>query len=700
MAAASSSSSPSASNKPTNFSQKLFIISLLLLSFSLFLVVLSFKPKQHPIWLTSEIINIIPTTYYTDPNGSILSKNTSRVVDAEICSPFARPDLSTNVYVVSREEVTLFSLRLLLKPLGLESPILILLNLRSQKRIRDAGGFIGVNPPMPKSAQEFSLLSVFSLSSSPSVPPSFIAVVPRFRLLFMFPLFQVMVSPSWDFNHCIVGKRGIPCFSQRLRALRNCRDFVRSCARSLGDGYLIGTFLWSVLGFGWLMFVEGSLTVLCSYHLAEGHKIKVGLVNINDDDDDDYNGVRGDMHVETVHVRFDHVGEDKKWEDFFPEWIDEDHKWGPPTCPDIPMPTQDYRYLDVIVARVPCRGDGDAGGGMRDVFRGLQGLLGSCQIAPAFAQTGKEIWRYFMSQARLAKLNYTTYHQREAYVTVLHSSEAYVCGAIALAQSIIQKNSTRDLVLLHDKSISGKSLRGLRAAGWKTKWISCIRSPFAKKDSYNEWNYSKLRVWQLIEYDKIIFIDSDLLVLKNIDEFFFYPEFSAAGTNKVLFNSGVMVIEPSLCKFEDLTLKSFKVSSYNGGDQGFLNEVFTWWHRLPKRINHLKVFSKQDDKEHQVGDGLYAIHYLGLKPWMCYKDYDCNWDMVSRHKFASDSAHKKWWQVYDAMPKKLQQYCALTKYMDKRIKKWRRIAANASLANGHWKIKPKDPRQYHIVDDK
>ncbi|KDO37923.1 hypothetical protein CISIN_1g041855mg, partial [Citrus sinensis] len=203
----------------------------------------------------------------------------------------------------------------------------------------------------------------------------------------------------------------------------------------------------------------------------------------------------------------------------------------------------------------------------------------------------KEIWRYFMSQARLAKLNYTTYHQREAYVTILHSSEAYVCGAIALAESIIQKNSSRDLVLLHDKSISGKSLRSLRAAGWKTKWISRIRSPFAKKDSYNEWNYSKLR-------------------------FFFYPELSAAGNDKVLFNSGVMVIEPSLCKFEDLMLKSFQVSSYNGGDQGFLNEVFTWWHRLPKRINHLKVFSKQDDKEHQVGDGLYAIHYLGLKPWM------------------------------------------------------------------------------------
>ncbi|KAK9219035.1 hypothetical protein WN943_007674 [Citrus x changshan-huyou] len=297
------------------------------------------------------------------------------------------------------------------------------------------------------------------------------------------------------------------------------------------------------------------------------------------------------------------------------------------------MPAQDYRYLDVIVARVPCRGDGDAGGGMRDVFRLQVNLVvanlavesgwvkpdvdqavyvvfvGSCGAMVEMFRCDDLVEHagdYWVYKPDLRRLKHKVLMPvGEAYVTVLHSSEAYVCGAIALAQSIIQKNSTRDLVLLHDKSISGKSLRGLRAAGWKTKWISRIRSPFAKKDSYNEWNYSKLRVWQLIEYDKIIFIDSDLLVLKNIDEFFFYPELSPAGNDKVLFNSGVMVIEPSLCK-------------------------------LPKRINHLKVFSKQDDKEHQVGDGLYAIHYLGLKPWMCYKDYDCNWDMVSRHIFASD----------------------------------------------------------------
>ncbi|KAJ0014426.1 hypothetical protein Pint_19887 [Pistacia integerrima] len=148
------------------------------------------------------------------------------------------------------------------------------------------------------------------------------------------------------------------------------------------------------------------------------------------------------------------------------------------------------------------------------------------------------------------------------------------------------------------------------------KELCCGKSPFSVKDSYNEWNYSKLRVWQLIEYEKVIFIDADLLVLRNIDKFFSYPQLSAAGNDGSLFNSGIMVIEPSLCMFEKLMVKSFKVASYNGGDQGFLNEIFTWWHRLPSKINHLKVFRTLDNKdgnndEHRIPENLYAIHYLG-----------------------------------------------------------------------------------------
>ena len=136
----------------------------------------------------------------------------------------------------------------------------------------------------------------------------------------------------------------------------------------------------------------------------------------------------------------------------------------------------------------------------------------------------------------------STYKSREAYVTVLHSSETYVCGAIALAQSILQTNSTKDLILLADDSISPKSIRGLKAAGWKIKLIERIRSPHAKKGAYNEYNYSKLRIWQLTEYDKVIFIDADLIVLKNLDKFFSYPQLSAVGNDKYMFNSGLILI--------------------------------------------------------------------------------------------------------------------------------------------------------------
>ncbi|RDY13270.1 putative UDP-glucuronate:xylan alpha-glucuronosyltransferase 4, partial [Mucuna pruriens] len=487
-------------------------------------------------------------------------------------------------------------------------------------------------------------------------------------------------------------------------------------------------------------------------------KIKLGLVNIDATVDrnvfQQLDALRS--RVETVSIGFDRVHDNLKWEEIFPEWIDEN---GIPECPHVPMPAAPVENLDVVVAKVPC--------GIRDVFRLQVNLVvanlavesgwvndmesehrnvyvvfvgscgpmveifrcddvllrrggfsvykpdlrtlkqqmlmpvGSCQIAPTYAQTGKEVWRDYMSQT--SNPNQTAMPvSKRAYVTVLHSSEAYVCGAIALAQSIqLQSKTTSktiDLLLLADKSIGPESTRGLRAAGWKIRRIQRIKSPFAKKGAYNEWNYSKLRIWNLTTYHKVIFIDSDLLVLRNIDHLFVHPQLSAAPNEKTLFNSGLMVIEPSQCTFENMMNKTSTVRSYNGGDQGFLNEIFTWWHRLPRKVNHMKSFRAGNEKR-EMPDDVYTIHYLGLKPWMCYRDYDCNWDMQDHHVFASDSAHEKWWRVYDAMPKELQSYCGLTQKMNKRIVKWRRKARNATLSDGHWKIKVQDPRRDHYRSD-
>ena len=41
-------------------------------------------------------------------------------------------------------------------------------------------------------------------------------------------------------------------------------------------------------------------------------------------------------------------------------------------------------------------------------------------------------------------------------------------------------------------------------------------------------NFCKLELWKLTDYDKIIFLDADSLVVKPIDMLFGFPEFSGA----------------------------------------------------------------------------------------------------------------------------------------------------------------------------
>ncbi|KAJ4842846.1 UDP-glucuronate:xylan alpha-glucuronosyltransferase 2 [Turnera subulata] len=488
-----------------------------------------------------------------------------------------------------------------------------------------------------------------------------------------------------------------------------------------------------------------------------GKRLKIGMVNMDEDDVSDWK-----LHGETIHVHFERVSEFFKWEDLFPEWIDEEEETDVPTCPEIPMPDfKDYEDMDMIVVKLPCKYPEE--GWNREVLR-LQVHLIAANLA---VKNGRRDWNWrtkvvFWSKCRpmmelfrcddlvrqegdwwyyepemakleqkvslpvgscklslplwtqgidevydISKIQRTTKTvKKEAYATVLHSSEAYVCGAIALAQSLLQSGTKRDLILLLDKSISETKREALAAAGWKIRLIKRIRNPRAEKYSYNEYNYSKFRLWQLTDYDKVIFIDSDIIVLRNLDILFHFPQMSATGNDIWIYNSGIMVIEPSNCTFKVLMDRRKDIISYNGGDQGFLNEVFVWWHRLPRRVNFLKNFWANTTNEASVKNELfgadppkvYAIHYLGLKPWLCYRDYDCNWNIGDQRVYASDVAHKRWWRFHDDMDEKLQKFCGLTKQRKIELDWDRRMARKAGFVDEHWKVNITDPRRRHLIN--
>ncbi|KAL0690687.1 hypothetical protein Bca4012_090366 [Brassica carinata] len=449
-----------------------------------------------------------------------------------------------------------------------------------------------------------------------------------------------------------------------------------------------------------------------------------------------------------VVLELDYADKNVTWDALYPEWIDEEQETEVPVCPDLPKIKVPTRRLDLIVVKLPCRNEGnwsrDVGrlhlqlaaatvaASAKGFFRGHVLFVSRCFPIPNLFRCKDlvsrrgDVWLYKPNLDTLRdKLQLPIGScelslplgikerpslgnpKREAYATILHSAHVYVCGAIAAAQSIRQSGSTSDLVILVDDNISGYHRSGLEAAGWQIRTIQRIRNPKAEKDAYNEWNYSKFRLWQLTDYDKIIFIDADLLILRNIDFLFSMPEISATGNNGTLFNSGVMVIEPCNCTFELLMEHINEIESYNGGDQGYLNEVFTWWHRIPKHMNFLKHFwvGDEDDVRRKKTELfgaeppiLYVLHYLGMKPWLCYRDYDCNFNSDIFVEFATDIAHRRWWMVHDAMPKELHQFCYLRSKQKAQLEYDRRQAEAANYTDGHWKIRVKDPRFKTCID--
>ncbi|XP_059279311.1 UDP-glucuronate:xylan alpha-glucuronosyltransferase 2 isoform X2 [Lycium ferocissimum] len=485
-----------------------------------------------------------------------------------------------------------------------------------------------------------------------------------------------------------------------------------------------------------------------------GRGMKIGMVNMEGEDVSEWK-----VHGQIIKVNFEKVSDLLEWKDLFPEWIDEEEEMDGNECPEIPMPDfNNYSYMDIIVVKLPCKYPQEGWGkdvyrlqvnlvaanlvvkrGKRDLKNGKMKLIFLSKCRPMvdmfrceeLKKKEGDWWYYKTDMEKLAQKvslpigscnlalplwgkeinevydisnieSSTKIARREAYATVLHSSETYVCGAITLAQSLLRTGTKRDLILLLDNSISEPKQDALIRAGWKLRFIKRIRNPKAEKNTYNEYNYSKFRLWQLTNYEKIIFIDADIIVLRNIDILFHFPQMTATGNSASIFNSGIMVIEPSNCTFKMFMQRTKEIVSYNGGDQGFLNEVFVWWHRLPRRVNFLKNFWSNNSNEVSLKNQLfgadppkvYAIHYLGLKPWVCYRDYDCNWNVGDQRVYASDLAHKTWWRLHDSMDETLQKFCGLTKRRKIELEWDRKLAGKKGFKDEHWRINATDPRKF------
>jgi hypothetical protein len=166
---------------------------------------------------------------------------------------------------------------------------------------------------------------------------------------------------------------------------------------------------------------------------------------------------------------------------------------------------------------------------------------------------------------------------------------------------------------------------------------------------------------------RVVFLDADTIVLRNIDALFntakavddddgkdgrrvlccpggadaalsAVPDLGfACGTSRAAgvcrrafargdqFNSGVMVVRPSRALFEDLLVRRWTTGSMDGGDQGLLNALARSWGNGPGRLSfRYNTFAIEELMAMEAGPGdgrsfdlnrVSVLHFSGLKPW-------------------------------------------------------------------------------------
>ena len=290
-------------------------------------------------------------------------------------------------------------------------------------------------------------------------------------------------------------------------------------------------------------------------------------------------------------------------------------------------------------------------------FLGVSHLHGCCAKPVSTAESISDHGRRLTSQK-----------SDEAYVTMLYGdSPEFILGVRVLALSIRNSKTEKDLVILCTQDVTEVTREVLLNDGWIVKSVNYMKTPYK-----NSAFFTKLLIWTMTEYKKVFYIDSDAIVLQNIDHVFQCGNFCAVYRHSDRFNAGILVVKPSLEVFSDMKSKLGDLDSYDGGDQGFVNVYF-------QRLKFATIFSRHESQPsadlmrlpagYNADIGMYyllskwiipvedlmVLHYtLGpLKPWKwwTYPIFELNWQWKAlRSELVLHYYEPSFWTVANWLP--------------------------------------------------
>jgi len=159
--------------------------------------------------------------------------------------------------------------------------------------------------------------------------------------------------------------------------------------------------------------------------------------------------------------------------------------------------------------------------------------------------------------------------------------------------------------------------------------------------------FTKLALWRQTQYSKIVYIDADIVALRNLDDLFETKANFAAAPDigwPDAFNSGLMVLTPDMGDFWAMQALAQSGDSFDGADQGLLNQYYEHrpWQRLSFTYNCTPSAEYQWEPAYRYHkSNIKAVHFIGKdKPWF-----------VGRQAGGGQGTYGelvgKWWSVYD-----------------------------------------------------
>ena len=225
----------------------------------------------------------------------------------------------------------------------------------------------------------------------------------------------------------------------------------------------------------------------------------------------------------------------------------------------------------------------------------------------------------------------------KAYITLL-GTNSYFDGVLGLYQSLKDTGAHYPFVVAVTPNISIELREALKALEIEVVEVSSFEynKSLQKKNiamGMPHWNgtMGKFSLFGLKQFEKLVYLDCDMLVLHNLDHLFEKPHLAAAPDSPMCsdeppeieahkqLNAGLIVVEPSEKMKEDLINISL---TYNVQDQDALRIYCPNWLQreelhLPQEYNVFTSLWERYKKSGMNPEDVMVAHFIGSnKPWM------------------------------------------------------------------------------------